>query len=300
MADTTTTNLALTKPEIGGSTDTWGTKLNADLDLLDAEFGTGGHTHSGAAGEGVQLTPAALSGLSSNGLAVRISASAFVARTITAGVGMAVTNGNGVSGNPTVAMDIIGLGTATPDRVADSIPFYDNSGTIVRRSLISGIQRTTASAAETTAGSDVDVVGDHLEVHVGDGLAGSDFGRRVLQTILVDALADVSVGDAQFYFVIPAELDGMNLVAAHAKVITAGTTGTTDLQVHNVSQAADVFSTKLTIDSGETGSDTAATPVVINTAEDEAVQYELWRIDVDAVSTTAPKGLIVTLTFQLP
>jgi len=121
--------------------------------------------------------------------------------------------------------------------------------------------------------------------------------RRYVQMTVFEYATDTATGDGAAYLHIPAHLAGLNLVEIHGEVITAGTTNTLDVQIANVTQAVDMLTTKLTIDTGETGSDTAATAAVIDTANDDVAVNDLLRVDVDAVHTTAAKGLIVTLGF---
>ena len=178
------------------------------------------------------------------------------------------------------------LRTETAQNIAD---LYNTAAS----TTVSGISEL-ATTAEVNTGTDTG------RTITPDALAGAYAGTKEATFVSTDYTADLSTGDGKAYIHIPAALNGMNLVTVHAEVITAGTTGTSDFQIHNVTQTADMLSTKITIDSGETGSDTAATPPVIDTANDDVATNDVLRLDIDAVSTTAPKGLIVTMEFRLP
>lgn len=153
-----------------------------------------------------------------------------------------------------------------------------------------------ATAAETTTGTDA------ARVVTPDGLAGSDFGKTVVSILVFDDSENVAVGDGagDVFWRVPSTLNTYNLVAVAAKVQTAGTTGTTDIQIHNVTQAVDMLTAKLRIDSTEKDTLTAANAATITGANADVATGDELRFDVDAVSTTPPKGLLVELTFQLP
>lgn len=153
-----------------------------------------------------------------------------------------------------------------------------------------------ATATETTTGTDA------TRAVSPDGLAGSEFGERALQLVVIDFTTDATTGDGKFFFHVDSRLAGMDLVTIHAECITAGVTGNFDITIRNVTQSgASILSTAMRIETGETATDESDQPGVIDTGEDDMTENDLIAIDIDAVqSGTAPKGLIITLGFRLP
>ncbi len=107
----------------------------------------------------------------------------------------------------------------------------------------------------------------------------------------------LSTGDGQFVFAIPLDVNGMNLTSVAAYVTTVSSSGLPTIQIRNVTQTADMLSTKITIDASEFTSYTATTAAVIDTGNDDVATGDLIAVDVDVAGTGA-KGLGVILGFS--
>lgn len=133
------------------------------------------------------------------------------------------------------------------------------------------------------------------------GPTGTSGDRQVTFQWLgpTDALV---AGDGAAKFVVPPALDGYNLTGAFAGNGAANSSsGTQSFQVRRVRSGTpvDMLYQPLNIDPGEGNSVTAATPVVIDAANDDLATGDILYIDVDGAGTGA-QGSEVTLAFALP
>ncbi len=114
--------------------------------------------------------------------------------------------------------------------------------------------------------------------------------------------AALTTGDGKAYAMIPAALNGMNIVSAHAGLTTVSSSGLPTVQVRRIRDAVadvDTLSTRITIDANEATSYTAVAQPVINGSNALVSTGDRIAVDIDVAGTGA-KGLIVAITFQAP
>lgn len=198
------------------------------------------------------------------------------------------SSGNDVSSNLSTLGSLGDAASLDVGTTAGTVAAGDDSR------ITGALQGTAAIASEVNTGTST------TKFINPDALAGSLLGERVVQLEVFAPTTNCATGDGKKYFVVPAPLNGMNLIGVHGRAITAGTTGTMDVQIRNVTDSVDMLSTKLTWDTTEAGTNTADVPAVIDATKDDVATNDLIAIDVDAVQATPAQGMIITLRFQLP
>lgn len=167
-----------------------------------------------------------------------------------------------------------------PGTTAGDMEYYVSAVEKARIPIGSGGSLLRADGAGVPGWKALGANGDHLTV-AGGALTWVPFYRY--EKALLNSTTPLQTGDDAHRFRIEADMNGWNI--ATVGMSRKSGTGVLTVQIRNVSTSVDVLSTKLTIDSGETDSSTAAAPAVINTANDGVLTGQQIAIDVDDAGT---------------
>ena len=121
-----------------------------------------------------------------------------------------------------------------------------------------GVENADSHWQAMQGGSQVDILvfdesDDQIETTKNINTTGTLIAAtaQVPKTVSIKVIADdtaVTTGDGKMYFTVPPAITGYNLTDADVAIYTASTSGTPTFQIHNLTDASDMLSTRITID----------------------------------------------------